>query len=443
MSPGQFSRTAFASLSVRNYRLFASGQVISLVGTWMARVAQDWLVLKLTGSGTALGIVTGLQFLPTLLLSLYGGLLADRYDKRRLLIATQVLMGVQALVLGLLVVTGSVQTWHVYVLAAVLGTFSAVDIPTRQAFVTELVGSGQVANAVALNSATFNSARIVGPAVAGGLIGLLGGGAAATGPVFLLNAVSYVAVVAGLRRIRTDELHRTARMRRSAGQLREGLTYVRGRRDILLIIALVFVVGTVGLNFQLTLALIAEKVYGRGAGSYGLLSTCLAAGSLVGALASAGRGRPRQRTLVGSAIMFGLLEASLSLAPSYWVLAALLVPTGLAVLTFTTTANSLTQLSVDDAHRGRVMSIYILVFVGGTPIGAPLVGWLAQNVGVQVSLATAGLATAASGVVAGVLAARWGSVRLGVGRLDGGRLRLLLREPPVREPVLVDQSLPR
>lgn len=441
MSPGAYSRTALASLRIHNYRLFASGQVVSLIGTWMARVAQDWLVLKLTGSGTALGIVTGLQFLPTLLFSLYGGLLADRLDKRRLLMATQCLMGLESVALGVLVVTGEVQTWQVFVLAAVLGTFSAVDTPTRQAFVTELVGPDNLANAVSLNSATFNVARIIGPAVAGLLIGLLGGGAAATGPVFLINTVSYAAVVFSLSRILPHELHQPRRTARAPGQLREGLAYVRGRRDVMLIIGLVFVVGTVGLNFQLTLALIAAKVYGRGAGSYGLLSTALAVGSLIGALASAGRARPRQRTLVGAAIVFGLLEAGLAFAPSYWVLAAMLVPTGLAVLTFTTTANSLTQLSVDAEYRGRVMALYVLVFIGGTPVGAPLIGWLSQNVGVQTSLATAGLIVATAGLVAGVCILRWGSLRVDLHLDDRKFPRLQLRYPEPIEPILADQAV--
>ena len=429
MSPRAYGAAAFRSLHVRNYRLFAGGQVVSLVGTWMQRVGQDWLVLQLTGSGTALGVVTGLQFLPTLLLSLWGGLLADRFDKRRLLVVAQSVMGVQALVLGLLVVTGSVQVWHVYVLALVLGTASALDIPTRQAFVSELVGPEHVANAVGLNSATFNSARVVGPAVAGGLIAALGGDADATGPVFLVNAVSYAAVLAGLLALRPAELHRGRRVARGRGQLREGLRYVRARRDLLVVVALVAVVGTVGLNFQLTLALVASDVFGRGAAEYGLLSTALAGGSLLGALLAAGRERPRQRTLVGAALAFGLLEALVGLAPSYTVFALLLVPTGVAVLTFTTTANSLMQLGSDASVRGRVMALYILVFLGGTPVGAPVIGWLAENVGVRASLVTAGLVTALAAAVAGLLIARWSHLRVDVHRGERGRAHVHLRGP--------------
>ena len=380
--------TTFRSLRVRNYRLFAAGQVVSLSGTWAQRVAQDWLVLELSGSsGVALGITTGLQFLPVLLFSLYGGLLADRYDKRKLLIGAQAVMGVLALVLGVLDLTGAVQLWHVYALAFLLGLASVVDTPTRQSFVSEMVGPDELPNAVGLNSATFNASRIVGPAVAGVAINSIG-----TGWVFLVNGLSFAAVIAGLLAMRSSELFGTRPVARAKGQLREGLAYVRARPDLLVPILLVAVIGTFGLNFQITLALVAKEVFGRGAGSYGLLSACLAVGSLLGALASARRSTgPTSRMLLLSALVFGVLELAVGLAPSYAVMAVLLVPTGAAVLTFTTTANTTVQLGSDPRMRGRVMALYILVFLGGTPVGAPLIGWVAEIFGPRSSLLIGGV----------------------------------------------------
>jgi MFS family permease len=377
----------FRSLKVRNYRLFATGQVVSLSGTWAQRVAQDWLVLGLShNSGVALGITTGLQFLPMLLFGLYGGVLADRYDKRNLLVGAQAAMGLLALALGILDVSGSVQLWHVYALAFLLGLASVVDTPVRQSFVVEMVGPDDLPNAVSLNSATFNSARIIGPAIAGLLINTIG-----TGPVFLANAVTYIAVIAGLCLIRTGDLFDAHRVPRAKGQLMEGLRYVRSRPDLMVPIALVFVVGTFGLNFQITLALVAKSVFHLGAGSYGALSSMLALGSLLGALGSARRsGLPSQKLLIASGVAFGGLEILTGLAPSYWVMAALLVPTGIAVMTFTTTANATVQLGSTPTMRGRVMALYVLVFMGGTPIGAPVIGALAEVLGARSSLLIGG-----------------------------------------------------
>jgi len=403
------SHGTFRSLRNRNYRLFASGQVVSLSGTWGQRVAQDWLVLELSGnSGIALGITTGLQFLPVLLFGLYGGVLADRYDKRRLLLGAQAAMGVLALVLAVLDLTGSVQLWHVYALAFGLGLASVVDTPVRQAFVSEMVGPDDLPNAVSLNSATFNSARIVGPAVAGIAIAAVG-----TGWVFAANALSYVAVLAGLQAMRTADLQPVKKLARAKGQLREGLAYVKARPDLLVPMVLVFMVGTFGLNFQITLALVVKEVFGRGAGAYGLLSAFLAVGSLVGALASARRrGPPRQRTLFAAVLVFGLLEVLVGLAPSYEVMALLLVPTGVAVLTFTTTANSIIQLGSAPEVRGRVMALYILVFLGGTPAGAPLIGALAEAFGPRSSIVVGGVVTALSGIVAAIVMTRVRSLTL-------------------------------
>ncbi len=401
--------STFQSLRVRNYRLYAAGQVVSNSGTWAQRVAQDWLVLELSGdNGVALGITTGLQFLPVLLFGLYGGLLADRYDKRRLLMGAQAVMGVLALVLAVLDLTGVVQLWHVYALAFGLGLASVVDTPTRQSFVSEIVGPEDLPNAVSLNSATFNSARIVGPALAGIAIASAG-----TGVVFLANAVSYLAVLAGLGAMRASELHPGTRQVRAPGQTREGLAYVRSRPDLLVPIVLVGLVGMFGLNFQITLALVAKEVFGRGAGSYALLTTCLAVGSLAGALLSARRtGPPRQRRLFLAALAFGLLEVAVGLAPSYAVMAVLLVPTGIAILTFSTTANTSIQLRVEPHVRGRVMALYVLVFLGGTPLGAPVVGAFAEAFGARSGIVLGGAVTALSAVLAAAWLARQRSLTL-------------------------------
>lgn len=393
----------FRSLANRNYRLFAGGQLVSLTGTWMQNVAQDWLVLDLTNrSGTALGITTALQFLPMLLFGLWGGLFADRHDKRKVMIATQAAQGVLALSLGVLVLTGVVQTWMVFGFAFALGMTTAFDLPARQAFVVEMVGPKDVTNAVGLNSATFNSARIVGPAVAGFMIAHGGG----TAPVFFLNALSYVAVISGLMRMRTSELFPSRTVSRAKGQLRAGLRFVASRKDLLLPIVLVGVVGMLGLNFQITLALMARVEYGRDADTYGALSALLAAGSLAGALLTARRKRPTQRWLVGSAVAFGVLETSLGFMPNMTSFMILLVPTGFAVISLTSTALSTVQLGAGEEMRGRVLSLYALVFIGGTPFGAPLIGWLGEHVGPRSTLVVGGLASLAVSLAAGWLLVR-------------------------------------
>ncbi|MGH3613382.1 MAG: MFS transporter [Pseudonocardia sp.] len=395
--------SVFASLRVPNYRLFAGGQVVSLVGTWMQRVAQDWLVLDLSGgSATALGIAAALQFSPTLVLSLWGGVLADRVDKRRMLIALQAGMGMCALVLGLAGVTGVVALWYVYVLCALLGCFSALDLPVRQAFVAELVGPDQLGNAVALNSLTFNLARIVGPSVAGLLILAIG-----TGWVFLVNAASFIAVLAGLALMNPRRLRRSAPVPRRPGQLRDGLRYVRGRPDLVAVLTLVFLASTFGINFYLTLALLARNVFGRGPDAYGLLTTLLAVGSVIGSVFAAKRvGRPRLRLVVGSALVFGVLVVVAGLMPTLALTGMVLVPVGLAALTFTTSANATVQLSVDPSMRGRVMGLYLLAFLGGAPVGAPLLGMLAEGFGGRAPLVLGGLVTVVSVAVVGLVLAR-------------------------------------
>src|SRR3954464_11456523 len=286
--------TVFQSLKVRNYRLFASGQVVSLSGTWMQRVAQDWLLLDLShNSGTAVGITTGLQFAPVLLVGMYGGVIADRYNKRRVLVMTQIAMGLLALALGLLDLSGAAQLWHVYALAFGLGIASAIDAPVRQAFVTELVGPSLLANAVGLNSATFNTARVLGPAVAGLLIASSG-----TAWVFLINATSFIAVIACLLAMRDSELFTGKKAARRKGAVREGLAYVRGRPELVAITSLVFVVGALGFNFQLTSALLTKETFHQGAGYYGLISAIYAFGALLGALVAARRAGQMRRRLV-------------------------------------------------------------------------------------------------------------------------------------------------
>ncbi len=387
---------------MRNFRLFATGQVISNTGTWMQRVAQDWLVLELThGSGIAVGIATGLQFLPLLLFSLWGGMIADRYPKRNVLMATQASMGALALILGVLAVTGVVQVWEVFLLAFGLGMATVVDNPTRQSFAIEMVGRDDLRNAIALNSAVFNLARIVGPAVAGVVIGLIG-----TPAAFFLNAVSYLAVIVSLVLMRPAELHPAERVARAKGQLREGLAYVRSRPDLLMTMVLIFFIATFGMNFQVTTALMSRVVFHTGAGKFGLASAVFALGALIGALVAARRSKAGMRLLIGTSLAFSVFEIATGLMPTYWLFLIMLVPTGLAVISLTTAANSSVQLSTAAEMRGRVMGIYMLVFLGGAPIGSPLTGLVAQHFGTRVSLIAGGVISVLATVVVAALVAR-------------------------------------
>jgi MFS family permease len=406
--------STFTALKVRNYRLFAAGALVSNVGTWMQRVAQDWLVLELSGSGKALGITTGLQFLPMVLFSPMAGVLADRYSKRRVIAVSQVVLGVTAGLLGLLAVTGWVATWHVYVIAFVFGTGAAFDTPARQAFVNEMVPTEQLANAVGLNSASFNLARMVGPAVAGLLIAALGSGVSATGWVILVNAMSYLAVIVSLWRMRGDELAKVDRLVRGRGQIRDGLRYVRTRPDIMLVMAIVFSAGTFGLNFQMTTALMATEVYGKGAGEYGVLGSILAIGSLSGSLLAARRARPRQRLVIGAAVAFGTTVMLAGLMPNYLTFALVLPLCGITALTLITSANALVQMSTEQAVRGRVMALYLAIFMGGTPIGSPILGWVAERYGARWTLTGGGALTVLGTLLATAVFAR--SQQIGFGR---------------------------
>ncbi|WP_370468650.1 MFS transporter [Frankia sp. B2] len=384
----------FRSLSVYNFRLFAGGQVLSVTGTWMMVVAQDWLVLSLSGdSGTALGLVTALQFTPMLLLTLYGGRLADRYDKRRLLTVANLASGLLALALSLLVLTGTVRLWHICLFALGLGLVNAVEMPTRMAFVSELVGAELLPNASALSAAYFNVARVAGPAVAGPLIGGFG-----TGPVMMFNAVSYLATVVGLRMMRPAEMHRDAR-RATSTRVVDGLRYVLGREDLVLVLGLVATIGLFGLNFQLTVPLLARTVFHADAAAFGLLTSGLAAGSLLAALVTtARRTRPSAGTVIGSALAFGLLETVTGWAPSYATAAVLLIPTGFATIYFAQAANHRIQLGSDPQYRGRVMAIYTLILQGSTPLGALFVGWLTEHRGARAGFYIGGLVSVAAAI---------------------------------------------
>ncbi|MCK1795351.1 MFS transporter [Streptomyces sp. XM4193] len=407
--PDKPGNSMFSSLRIRNYRLFAMGQVVSNTGTWMQRIAQDWLVFTLTGSATAVGLTVALQFLPMLLFGLYGGVLADRCAKRKLLIITQTAMGMTGIVLAVLTLTGHVEVWHVYATAFALGMITVVDNPTRQTFVSEMVGPDQLRNAVSLNSANFQSARLVGPAVAGVLITGVGSGWA-----FLLNGLSFLAPIAGLLLMRTSELHPIDPVPRGKGQLREGLRHVRSRPELIWPIVLVGAIGTFGFNFPIWLTAFTDHVFDQGAGAYSLLNVLMAAGSVTGALLAARRNSSRMRLMVAAAGLFGVLQIVAAVAPTYWLFALLMLPIGIMGLTFNVTANSSVQLAADPAMRGRVMSLFMMVFVGGTPIGGPLMGWITDTYGARIGFASGGLVSLLSAGLVGLALARAAGLRMQV-----------------------------
>lgn len=399
----------FRSLRNRNYRLYAMGGVVSNTGTWMQRIAQDWLVLQLfTGSAaaasTALGITTGLQFLPILLLSPYAGLIADRFEKRRVLQVAQGWMALTSVALGMLAVTGVVQSWMVYVLVLLFGIGAAFEGPARQAFVSEMVSADDLGNAVGLNSASFNLARVMGPALAGVLIAALGSDVWATGMVILVNGASYAAVILALQLMRTSELIPTEHAARGKGMIRDAVRYVRGHRDLRMLMVAIFFAGTFGMNFQMTSALMATQVYGQGASEYGLLGTTVAVGSLTGALLCARRmSKPRPRLVILAGIAFAVAEIALGLMPNYvtFVIATPLL--GFFLITMLNTANTTVQLSSPPLLRGRVMALYMMVVMGGTPLGAPFIGWVGAEFGARWTLIGGGILSLA-GVGLAVLA---------------------------------------
>jgi MFS family permease len=396
-STGLLART-FRSLRLYNYRLYFFSQVVSMSGTWMQSVAQNWLVLSLTGSALDLGITVGLQFGPVLVFGAWGGTLADRVDKRKLLLATQAAPAVLALVLGGLVAAGVVTVWMIWVLAGLTGTATALGIPALQSFLYEMVGPDDLANAVGLNSVIINSSRIVGPAIGAVLIARVG-----VAPCFFINAASFVAVIVALLMMRTAELRRSKPVPRERGQVREGFRYVWRTQSLRVPLVMLAVISTLAYNYSVVLPLLTRSVFGRGGGSYGALSAAMGVGALAGALLMASRGRPSRRLLVGGAFAFGLATVALALVPGYYAGLALLVLIGVTAVLYLSTTNALLQLNAVDALRGRVMALWSIVFLGSTPIGGPITGLLVRGLGVRAAIGVGGAATlvaAAGGLLA-------------------------------------------
>jgi len=370
----------------RNFRILYPANALSNIGSWAQRVAQDWLVLELTNnSGAALGAVTAVQFAPVLLFSLHGGALADRVNKRKLLIATNFFAGLSSIVIGLLVITENIQLWHVFLGGAFLGVVTALDAPIRQAFTSELVGHSDVANAVSLNSANFNAGRLVGPAMSGFLIARF-----STGPSFIINGLTYIFVIAALMAMREKDFF-IQKKEETLGTVREGIRYALARPDLYVVMLLVFFAATFGLNFQIFNALMATREFGKGPASYGLLGTYIAIGSLTGALLSARLERFRTtRFIIKLGIVFSIAVLILSVAPTYTWYSLWLPFCGITALTMLISANSYVQTHTDHAVRGRVMGIYLLIFMGGTPFGSLLIGYLTEAIGVRETVAFCG-----------------------------------------------------
>ena len=388
-------RRSLSSLAVRNYRRYFAGQVVSLAGNWMQIVAETWLVLKLTGNGAMVGLAAALQFLPILLAGAWGGLLADRLPKRRLLMTTQALMALPALALFALVTSGTVQIWQVLALIFLRGSINAIDNPARQSFVVEMVGPDRVVNAVSLNSVIVHTARIAGPAAAGAVIALAG-----VGPCFLVNALSFAAMLVALRGMDPEHLHPVPGAERAPGQLRAAVRYVWATPALRVPLLMMAVVGTLSFNFQVLLPLVARFTWDGTATTYAALTSAMAAGSVLGALASGARGRVSPHLLAGAAVAFGTLTLLAAGAPAFALQVAVLVPLGAASVTFAAGVNSSLQLAADPAMRGRVMALYSVVFLGSTPIGAPLVGWIAESAGPRAGLVVGGVAALLTGVLA-------------------------------------------
>jgi MFS family permease len=416
------AKGTFRSLKGFNYRVWAGGAIVSNVGTWMQRTAQDWVVLtQLThNNATAVGLVMALQFGPQALLLPLTGFAADHLDRRKLLIATQAAMGALALGLGILTVAGLVQLWHVYVFALLLGCVSAFDSPARQSFVSELVVEADLSNAVALNSTSFNASRLIGPAIAGALIAIVG-----SGWVFLINAASFAAVIGSLSLLRVGELHRQERARPNRGSLAEGFRYVLKRPDLKTVLLMLFFIGTFGLNFPIFISTMSVTVFHGGAGQYGLLTSIMAIGSVAGALLAARRAQPRIALLLAGAAIFGSSCALAAVMPSYWLFGLALVIVGAAAQTFTTTANGTVQLSTEPVMRGRVMAIYLAIALGGTPIGAPIVGWVADTFGPRWALGIGAASGLAAAIVGFHYLRKYRRLRV---RIDAGGLRFSIED---------------
>ncbi|WP_291380257.1 MFS transporter [Demequina sp.] len=386
----------FSSLGILNYRLWFASALVSNLGTWMQRIAQDWLVLTVLtrDSGVAVGITTGLQFLPFLLLGPFTGVVADRVDHRKMLMVTQSSAGALGLGLGVLVLSGNAELFHVYGFALALGVVTAFDAPARQTFVGDLVPRKQLANAVGLNSASFNAARLIGPGAAGLLIAAVG-----TGWVFVINGATFAATLIALALMRTSQFHAQERAPRSPGQVIDGLRYVRGRRDLMIIFVVVSVVSTFGLNFQLTSAMMARIEFGLGPEDYGILGSILAIGSLTGAVMAARRTEPSARLVVLAAAGFAVASGVMAVMPTYWTYALSGIPVGFTAMTMLTSANATVQTTTPAPMRGRVMSLYMMVLMGANPLGSPAVGWVGEHLGPRLAIAV-GSITALAVVIA-------------------------------------------
>ena len=406
----------FRSLKRFNYRVWAAGALVSNVGTWMQRIAQDWLVLtQLTHhNATAVGVVMALQFGPQVLFLPLTGFAADHFDRRKLLIATQSAMGALALGLGILTVAGLVQLWQVFVFAFLLGSVTAFDAPARQTFVSDLVGDADLSNAVGLNSTSFNAARMIGPAIAGLLIASVG-----SGWVFLINAASFVAVLGSLTLLRVGELHLKERALRTPGSFAKGFRYVWNRPDLKAVLLMLFLIGTFGLNFPIFISTMSVTVFHAGAGQYGFLTSTMAIGSVTGALLAARRAKPHLALLVAGAGIFGLGFALAAIMPNYWLFGLVLVIIGLSAQTFTTSTLSLVQLSTEPVMRGRVLAILLAIALGGTPVGAPVAGWIADRFGARWALGIGAASGIAAAIVGILYLTKHCHLRLGV---ESGRL---------------------
>lgn len=406
----------FASLSVPNYRRYFFGILTSNTGNWMGRTAQAWLVLMVLTEqdAIALGTATALMFLPSMLFSTVGGALADRFSKRRLMIITNSIMSVNTLVLGMLVVTGTVELWMVYLAAFIEGTAFSVDAPARQSFVSEMVPREHLPNAISLNSTSFNSARLLGPGIAGFLITLIG-----TGGVLLANAVTYAGVILALATLDRKQLTRTTRTPGSGGII-AGLRYIRTQPYIILILVIAAAMGLFGLNYQMTNVMMAGMVFGKGASEFGILGTVMAIGTLAASLLAARRKRPRLLVIMTSMGIFILVTLASAIAPTFWLFAVLLVLCGLSAITVMITCNALVQMTTASAYRGRVMSVYFLLFMGTTPLGAPVIGWIAENLGARWTL----------GLGAGALAIVWLGAAFYLARAEDLKVRLDLSRRP-------------
>lgn len=428
----------FRSLRLFNYRLWFAGALVSNTGAWMQRTAQDWIVLtELTDrDAAALGITMALQFGPLLVMVPLTGLMADRFDRRRLLMWTQSASAVLALGLGALVLSGTAQLWQVYVFALLLGIVTAIDTPVRQSFVSELVSDADISNAVALNSTSFQSARLIGPAIAGLLIAAIG-----SGWVFIINGVSFAGVLLSLVLIRRDQLVAAPRLRKARGQIRDGIRYVRSRSDLVVALVMVFIVGTFGFNFPIFISTMSTLEFGQGATQFGLLSSILAAGAVAGSLLAARREKVRLAVVLLASAGFGVACVLAALAPGYWWFAAVIVLVGATSLTMMNTANAYVQTTTDPAYRGRVMALYMAIFAGGTPIGAPIVGAVANAFGPRWALGIA----AASGLLAAAIAVAWlvvsKGMRLGLSPQSRFGLRLRFDGVPADDRELATQEI--